>query len=485
MLDTAPRIPCDVDAERAVLASILRHPPSLAVVREKVDPRDFLDDACRVAYGEMVQMHLDGQEPDVALLLRRLREQPEFAIKSAAVFLNEISETVSTGAHAEHFAKAVAEVSRKRQLFEIGNQAANAAMNGQSSDDILADLLADVEHLERGRRIEQLKFSFSELASKHPALPPPVIDGLLRAGETCNIIASTKVGKSWLTYGLALSIITGRPWLDRFETAQGRVLLVDNELHPSTLAHRIAKVAEACNLFPADFQHDLTVWPLRGHLRSLQDLDRDFGEIEHGYYRVIILDARYRFATAGSSENDNSETARFYNLVDRIAEMTGAAIILIHHSTKGGQADKRTTDVGAGAGAQSRAADCHLILREHEEDGVVVLDAAVRSFAPVEPMALRWEFPLWIPDASADPGRLKRQPTRQEQQQADRDREGMAAIVQALRKGPATKGELRRLTGISKDRMDRLVDLLCFDQQIDYDETTVKGNQCKKFRLAE
>ncbi len=38
--------------------------------------------------------------------------------------------------------------------------------------------------------------------------------------------------------------------------------------------------------------------------------------------------------------------------------------------------------VGAGAGAQSRVADVHLVLRDHEEAGVAVVDAAVRSFAP-------------------------------------------------------------------------------------------------------
>jgi hypothetical protein len=37
----------------------------------------------------------------------------------------------------------------------------------------------------------------------------PVVNGLFRCGEVVNIVASTKVGKSWGIYGLALSIITG------------------------------------------------------------------------------------------------------------------------------------------------------------------------------------------------------------------------------------------------------------------------------------
>ena len=65
------------------------------------------------------------------------------------------------------------------------------------------------------------------------------------------------------------------------------------------------------------------------------------------------------------------------------------------------------TDVGAGAGAQSRAADTHLVLRPHEEDRAVVLDAAVRSWPPIQPLCLRWEFPLWHRDDALDPEALK------------------------------------------------------------------------------
>ena len=48
-----------------------------------------------------------------------------------------------------------------------------------------------------------------------------------------------------------------------------------------------------------------------------------------------------------------------------------------------------------------------LVLRPHEEEGCVVLDAAVRSWPPVEPRCLRWTFPVWNPDDSLDPEALK------------------------------------------------------------------------------
>ena len=165
------------------------------------------------------------------------------------------------------------------------------------------------------------------------------MDGLFREGETVNIIASPKVGKSWLAYKLALSIIAGQDFLG-FATARGKVLLIDNELHPQTLALRIPAVANPLGIFPAEYNDDLEVWPLRGNLRPLHQLEDDLEAIEPGHFKAIILDAKYRFGN-GDSENDNAAETQFYNTLDRIAERTGAALVLIHHSTKGSQSDKR------------------------------------------------------------------------------------------------------------------------------------------------
>ena len=147
------------------------------------------------------------------------------------------------------------------------------------------------------------------------------------------------------------------------------------------------------------------MWPVRG-------VNPDFGAIgrflrkQSTAYSLIAVDAKYRTLPPGKSENDNAFETELYNEIDRWAH----AKILVHHSSKGGQGEKRVTDVGSGAGAQSRAADCHLILREHAEEDAVVLEAAVRSFAPVEPLPLRWQWPLWHPDDGLDSRLLRARP---------------------------------------------------------------------------
>ncbi|MFN4260878.1 MAG: AAA family ATPase [Gemmataceae bacterium] len=251
------------------------------------------------------------------------------------------------------------------------------------------------------------RLTLAQLVADYPHLREPLIHGLLRKGETMNVIAASKARKSWLVSDLALSVATGRTWLDTFPCEQGRVLIVDNELHRETSADRLPKIMQARGVTMAECGNRIEVVNLRGRLKDIYSLGRQFDTIRPGEFQVIVLDAFYRFMPRDTDENDNGTMAQVYNVLDAFAAKLQCAFVLIHHSTKGNQSGKAVTDVGAGAGAQSRAADTHLVLRPHEESGVAVLDAAVRSWPPIEPKCLRWSWPVWTVEESLDPADLK------------------------------------------------------------------------------
>ncbi len=324
-----------------------------------------------------------------------------------------------------------------------------------------------------------------DLIAGNPYLNEPIIEGLLRREETMNIIAAPKMGKSWLAYGLALSVVTGASWLDRFACRPGRVLLIDNELHEPTLAHRLQTVADALSLRQSDYVDALRILPLRGRLHDLNGIARLLETIEPGEYDLVVLDAFYRALPPGCSENDNATVATLYNTIDATARSLGCAWVNIHHASKGSQADKSVTDVGSGAGAQSRAADAHLILRPHEEDGVVVLEAAVRSFKPVDPVPLRWQFPVWLADNSLDPNQLRGRLNKGEERQLDKDKAGKDKLLAALLKGPQTVRVLRGVIGAGKDRVERLLDALEAADAVAWEEVTERGGARRIYRRKE
>lgn len=241
-----------------------------------------------------------------------------------------------------------------------------------------------------------------ELVERFPKMKPVLIHGFLRRGETMNIIAPPKTGKSWLVTDLALSVATGTPWFG-FPCEKGKVLIIDNELHPETSANRIPKVVAARGIELKKVQDEIYVDNQRGRLGNIEDLANQIEALKPYGFKLIIIDAFYRAMPKGTDENDNGTVAGIYNLIDKYAAALDCAFVLIHHTSKGNQSLKAVTDVGAGAGSQSRASDTHVILRRHKEQGAVVMESVVRSFPSVAPVCLRWNWPLWNRDDSLNP----------------------------------------------------------------------------------
>ena len=247
--------------------------------------------------------------------------------------------------------------------------------------------------------------SIADLYDLEMPLKPVVIDGILRQSEIMNLIAAPKTGKSWLTLHLALCIASGREWLGHTCTPQ-KVLYIDNELHRETSMNRLKLVLKASGIPYGEIKDSFYFWHLRGKWKSVEEIGNRIEAFKAKGYGVIIVDAFYRALPRGTVENDNGAITDVYNMLDRFAQEIGCSFILIHHTSKGNQSQKSVTDVGAGAGAQSRAADTHGIIREHKDDGYLVLELVVRSFPKHPPIVLKKEFPLMVPDYDKDPTEL-------------------------------------------------------------------------------
>jgi hypothetical protein len=250
----------------------------------------------------------------------------------------------------------------------------------------------------------------AELVDNGPELNEPIVEGVFRAGEIVNVISGSKSYKTYLILALLLCIAAGRPWLG-LKTRRVRVLLLDNELHAGVLRQRIKAVASALAIDVHEVADSFEVLSLRGQLRDIRQMGSFFRGIKPGYYGVVALDSWYRMIPGDIDENSNSAMTQLYNLLDHYAAMIRSAFVLVHHSTKGRQGEKAITDVGAGAGAMSRAADCHLILRAHSQEDCAVLESALRSFAPMAAIGLRWMYPTWTLAGDIDVTDLKRDRT--------------------------------------------------------------------------
>jgi hypothetical protein len=350
-------------------------------------------------------------------------------------------------------------------------------------DKVVAATNAAEEAEDAGHRPSPV--GIASLIANHPHLAEPIIEGFQRRGETLNVVSASKIGKSWLMNMLALSFATGRYFLDTFRCICGRVLVIDLELFPATVAHRYKSSAEALGIHEHEYAGNIDVICLRGQWIDLFAICAALEAIKPGTYDLVILDALYRAIPAGFDENSNAHMTQLFNAIDKAAARMGCGWCNVIHSSKGEQGSKTVVDVGSGAGSQARATDSHLVLRQHDEPGVIILDAAVRSFAPIEPLALRWQFPIWHPAEGIDTGRLKGRLTMQERRQSEEDSNGISDILDALESGPATARALRPKTGLSRERLERLLDILESSKRLVCTNIKLRGNECREYRLVD
>ena len=310
-----------------------------------------------------------------------------------------------------------------------------------------------------------------ELLREYKNMKEPLIDGLLRREEVMNIVAAPKMGKSWLVMQLALSLACGRPWLGR-ECGKSHVLLIDNELHKETISSRLHRVASAMGISDDDEMLDgLVIFSQRGGDKNLNSLQDWLKEYNGPGFDVIIIDALYKALPKDTDENSNGQITSIYNTLDRRAQETNAAIILVHHTSKGNQANKSVTDIGSGAGAQSRAPDTHLTLRQHNTKGIVSVYCCVRSFPPIEPFCLRRdENNLWCLALEEDPGNLEGKDAASPGQNGKRQmtvEEVTATIADNLDELNLPMGKvqlvetIRDNTGASKAKVESALEQIC------------------------
>lgn len=308
-----------------------------------------------------------------------------------------------------------------------------------------------------------------ELVDRNPKMREPIIDGLLRRGEICNLVSAPKMRKSWTVLDLAISVANGEKWLDQFKTTQSDVLLIDMECHSETLAYRIDKIAASYGSANLERIH---VYAARdsGGLAGIQDLkeklEEKYPQLQENHiaasFGPIILDPGYQLLDSGKDENSNMHIRDFYCELGGLGRYFNCGTMLVHHSSKGNQAFKEITDCGSGAGSQARACDSHMVMKKHQQKDCCVIQGVLRSFEEFEPFCLRWEFPRWRKDDTVNPSQLARKAS----VPGHTDQEIDNRVLQALLKKEDTRSGLSKRLPMKDDKVKASINRLLKDQKI-------------------
>lgn len=120
LLDRLP--PQNLEAERAVLGSILHDPLVCDDVALIVRPDDFYADANQKLFHHLLAMHDEGKRIDVLLLRERLIQEGEFEAIGGAAYLAEVLQAVPYAANAVHYAEVVRDKATLRELIHASTE---------------------------------------------------------------------------------------------------------------------------------------------------------------------------------------------------------------------------------------------------------------------------------------------------------------------------------------------------------------------------
>jgi len=214
--------------------------------------------------------------------------------------------------------------------------------------------------------------SYREVAARVAAAGEPrwLIQGLWPADAYGVLAAQEKAGKTWAALDLAVSVATGRPWLDHFACpTSGPVLLFLGEGGERATVRRIEAIATSKGVDPDQLTDQLRLCfrvprlaapGAGGELAAIQ------AELETHPAALVVLDPLY-LAAAGASGSNLYDMGAVLQAIQGVCQHAECALLVVTHWNKTGDGRGADRISGAGPAAWARVI-CSVSIQHRASD---------------------------------------------------------------------------------------------------------------------
>ena len=130
--------PHSVEAERAVIGSMMMDSDAIQIAAENITAEDFYNGQYGVIFNALVDLHHQGIGADLVTMQNKLREMEVPPELTSIEFIGDIINSVPTSANIKHYAKIVQEKSVLRRLIKVTEKVtADCYMDKQPVEDVL------------------------------------------------------------------------------------------------------------------------------------------------------------------------------------------------------------------------------------------------------------------------------------------------------------------------------------------------------------
>lgn len=271
VLESVPRqierqMPSNVEAEQAILGSILLDGEAITRVVSFLRPSDFYLEKHRWIFEAIWDLHENREPIDFLSVTSALDAQGHLNAIGGAAYITSLLNAVPTAAHIEHYARLVERASTERKLIQASTEIAELAYDGEVElqDKIVKaeKLVFDVAQQREARDMISIRRAVDSWADRierlreHEADLLGVGSGFIELDKVLGglqksdlIIVAGRPGSGKTSFGLSIAYNVA-------VRSHKRIAIFSLEMSASQLVERlIAQVADAiASEFPGDYE---------------------------------------------------------------------------------------------------------------------------------------------------------------------------------------------------------------------------------------
>jgi len=395
--------PHNIEAERAILGSLLVEPEGLPRVLAQLQTSDFYKEGHRKIFDAMLAVTDAGQGLDLLTTADALRRDAALEEIGGPAYLAQLAEEATLLTELPSYCAIIAEKARARDLIRIGTELIGQAYeNGRPTRELITDGAGWLEALaRRGAPAAEVFPAMTIGALCRLAIPDPTfhVHSWVPAKALSFIVGDSEAYKSWFALLLAMSVAAGTMFLERFPTVQAPTLVISEENGIAEDKRRVTCLGRG---------HGLDIDALPCHIVSEASFSFDDPlryaalrrYIDAHRIELVVFDSFVRVHR--SKENDAGEMNRLY--LDKMKPLIkdGVALVMLHHRRKvqhgpGQPQSTGDSDEIRGSGDIRAATHAVLFLRTVSETQVLVKHNKTRGWRRQDP----YVFAVQDPDPGA------------------------------------------------------------------------------------
>ncbi len=312
---------------------------------------------------------------------------------------------------------------------------------------------------------------FSKFLEKRIDTPEWLVEGIWQKGTYGMIAGEPKTYKSVQATDLALSVASGRAFLNQYPVkTRGAVLYIQEENGEGTVQDRINKVAASKGLLTStpygwSLPEDLPFFVSNNYGVNLTDKDHRT-LIERTIQKInpvlVILDPLYMMF-GGVDENSSTEVGDILRWLTYLRNSYKCSVLICHHYNKGGT-NARGGQRIRGSSAFHAWVESALYVKVTDELYTVKIEREFRAFPSMPEIEVKFEL--------GDPGELYYNPIIKNMDATPEIKlMKEEEVLTLLATSPRTTAEIISVTKISRVQLNKIMAKLVSDDVVIKDST--------------